>query len=363
MLTRFYNEIKNIFKEDYNSTQIMFIYFWTVFLVVNGLWNIIYTVFLFEIGAEEMAIITLINMIAFFVSGCIVVLKKKVTITLYISTFVICLYTIGCTYYFGYETCSFLILIPLFFAIYTLSISKLKNLIVLFVIITLTHILVIMVRVTLMPKYEINYYYIEGINIYLSVASMLFIVYAKTYGVKYIKTHTEKKLTQLKTQANTDFLTSLWNRTYMEQLFSEEKFTKNAFFVLADIDFFKKINDTYGHVAGDYVLKEVAKEMTSFFREDDKIARWGGEEFLIYIKDIPSFEIINKLEKLRESIYNKKIIFDNNEIKVTITFGVKNINEKEHIMKNIDDADKCLYYGKQNGRNQTVYYDDINLEV
>jgi len=161
-----------------------------------------------------------------------------------------------------------------------------------------------------------------------------------------------KKLFQM---AIKDSLTGLFNRYKFNESLSNEikNFTryKQPFcLIMFDIDFFKKINDTYGHDVGDKVLKGISKIATSIIRETDIVARWGGEEFIILCPHTDLKEGIEIAERLRKRIEN----YDFGIRRVTISVGVAEYNnetEKDFIKK-VDDN---LYKAKKSGRNRVVY--------
>ena len=162
-------------------------------------------------------------------------------------------------------------------------------------------------------------------------------------------------------QSITDPLTSLFTRAYfedylkgqvarMEALEESERYPVSL--VMCDIDFFKKINDRYGHQAGDYVLKIVADLMKQTFRKTDVCCRYGGEEFLVIL---PSANYVNAgiaANKLREAIQNEVIVFEDTHIPVTMSCGVGTINfGKETYDETMARADAALYESKRGGRN------------
>lgn len=148
-----------------------------------------------------------------------------------------------------------------------------------------------------------------------------------------------------------DNLTGLYNRHYMMDSLKEQSNYANSWIAIMDIDNFKKINDVYGHNAGDYVLKELAKILTTV-GEGCTIARWGGEEFLILGSDMS--EDISVLEQLRNKVAEKPIVFEESPIAVTVTIGVSVYNNFVSVDKWIQDADQKLYFGKNNGKNRVV---------
>ena len=163
---------------------------------------------------------------------------------------------------------------------------------------------------------------------------------------------------QLKKEANTDQLTGLFNRRRAYEYLQSVKKTTDSGMVsvaMGDIDFFKKVNDTYGHDAGDEVLKTVAGIMKEKCRSSSVIARWGGEEFLIILPDCNGDNAFIAIERLRNEIQNTVIKVEDSEIKVTMTFGLTEFGITSSIDSVIKEADEKLYYGKTNGRNQVVY--------
>ena len=164
--------------------------------------------------------------------------------------------------------------------------------------------------------------------------------------------------TQTKQLSVTDPLTRLFNRRHFESEFEREykrtkRYKDDLSLAIIDIDFFKKINDTYGHSCGDYVLKEVAYVMNQNFRQTDEIFRYGGEEFVVLLTETPAQTACVPLERLRKKIENYIFRFDNQDIKVTISIGVSSNTDFEKAWEMFDDADRALYEAKNSGRNKT----------
>lgn len=165
--------------------------------------------------------------------------------------------------------------------------------------------------------------------------------------------------------ATTDGLTGLFNhRVFQEKLTDElkrQKRTAGPFaLMLTDIDFFKKVNDTYGHPVGDIVLKGVSKVIRESLRDMDIPARYGGEEFAVILPrtDGPGARII--AERLRQAVQEKTFNADNKSFKVSISIGIAvspvDAKRKEEL---IEKADQALYHAKHNGRNQSVLWSSI----
>ncbi len=163
---------------------------------------------------------------------------------------------------------------------------------------------------------------------------------------------------QIQKAAITDSLTGLLNRRGMHaQLLSEwsriERGTEDAALIIGDIDHFKRFNDVYGHDVGDLVLQAVGKALGSAFREYDKVARWGGEEFLILLPITTSLTNAAALaEKARQIVEEMSIAHGNKSLKVTMSLGVSALNTSSPIDSALKYADNALYRSKENGRNR-----------
>ena len=164
---------------------------------------------------------------------------------------------------------------------------------------------------------------------------------------------------QLDLISKTDPLTGLYNRRYiigkLENELEDYKKTKNNFsIILADIDHFKYINDTFGHNFGDQVLKSVSKNLLATVQDKGIVSRWGGEEFLILLPETNILPAKKLAENIRQSIQNEIIIYDDSPVSVTLTLGVTVNKDLETIDDTIRNSDNALYSGKNNGRNCVV---------
>ena len=165
-----------------------------------------------------------------------------------------------------------------------------------------------------------------------------------------------------------DPLTGLYNRHYLSKISLLEDSGDYFYVVFADIDFFKKVNDTYGHDAGDEVLVNFANLLKHSFKfSQDKILRWGGEEFVIFIKvkdkEIFTDNILKeKLEKIKDKIENMVINNNSDQIQITASFGVCT-NTSLLLEERISFSDQALYYSKENGRNRITFFKDIESLV
>lgn len=173
-------------------------------------------------------------------------------------------------------------------------------------------------------------------------------------------TNQKEMIRKLNKLANYDVLTQVYNRRRLmeeaEKELNKAKSSKNCISVLMiDIDHFKKVNDKYGHLAGDKVIKAITKACKDNLRRDDVIGRYGGEEFIIILPNTEKKDAVKIAERIRVYINELIIEFNKEKINVTVSIGVACAiirNDKINIEKIINEADKGLYYAKNNGRNQ-----------
>lgn len=156
-----------------------------------------------------------------------------------------------------------------------------------------------------------------------------------------------------------DYLTGLFNRRLLNQIFRKyqeiSEFTGQTIsIIITDIDYFKKINDTYGHLAGDAALKHFANILKENLRKSDLVFRIGGEEFLILLPNTTLEEAAKIAESLRAKLELTPLIYDGKTIKLTASFGVAQLKDEQTLNQLIEEADKKLYTAKREGRNRVV---------
>ena len=170
---------------------------------------------------------------------------------------------------------------------------------------------------------------------------------------------------EIERMAITDGLTGLFNhRNFQEKLAAEfrrlERFSAPLSLLLIDIDFFKKINDSYGHPAGDEVLRGVARVIRETVRSVDIPARYGGEEFAALLPGTNHEGALKMAERLRESIEKTRFPFEGKELRVTVSIGAAT-SPHDAVAKEelVEKTDKALYYAKRNGRNRCVPWKEV----
>ncbi|MDA7818084.1 GGDEF domain-containing protein [Sulfurimonas sp.] len=158
--------------------------------------------------------------------------------------------------------------------------------------------------------------------------------------------------------AYTDGLTGLYNRHYLSYYIDNfnVSYRDNKSFSVAfiDLDFFKTINDTHGHMVGDLILKDVSSILMDLTRESDKVFRYGGEEFIIIFREISEQKVFDKVDFMRRIIENTK--FESLEEQMTISAGISNGDYHSNLSEVIEEADKALYQAKNSGRNCVKLY-------
>jgi len=185
-----------------------------------------------------------------------------------------------------------------------------------------------------------------------------------THFLGYLSDITTMKNYQDKLEylSNTDQLTKVKNRLYIDEILQKQyyKYMRNneeCSLILIDIDYFKDINDKYGHIVGDKFLVEFAALLQANIRESDILGRWGGEEFLIILPHATIKQAVKIANTLRKKIANFTFT---DVISKTASFGVSSFSKGTTIMEVLENADKALYKSKEEGRNRVSYLDSIS---
>ncbi|MFK5938718.1 MAG: GGDEF domain-containing protein [Sulfurimonas sp.] len=171
-----------------------------------------------------------------------------------------------------------------------------------------------------------------------------------------IITKLTSQVKNLEEKTNLDAMTKVFNRralsSYLDNICSHKKLPFNLHLLILDIDDFKNVNDTYGHLAGDKVLIFIANTLKKTLRDGDKIFRYGGEEFIIILNRTDYTHCKNTTNRLIKLIRDNKLIYKGNDIQATISVGATKFREGDEPDSLIARADKALYKAKANGKNQ-----------
>lgn len=161
----------------------------------------------------------------------------------------------------------------------------------------------------------------------------------------------------------TDLKTGLFNHSYFvkrleEELFRGRRYKTPTSLILMDVDFFKTLNDTYGHLAGDIILREIARVMKNKLRVEDVLSRFGGEEFTLLLPATPPSTALEIAERLRTAIANTETVYEKDKLKITMSLGCCTSTPLEHLSPTeiLKRADLALYKSKAEGRNCTSFY-------
>ncbi len=186
----------------------------------------------------------------------------------------------------------------------------------------------------------------------------------------------QKKYHQRKEESATDGLTKLYNKVYTEQMLERfikmaERSGKPLSLMMCDIDHFKKVNDTYGHQAGDHVLRIVSSLLQAESRGSDVVGRFGGEEFMTLLPETEMNGVVSLGERFRKIVEATEIIFEDKKIPVTVSLGSSvldpaanaGLEASAKAKKLIAEADTALYFSKRNGRNQLSLFQNLPSEA
>jgi diguanylate cyclase (GGDEF)-like protein len=159
----------------------------------------------------------------------------------------------------------------------------------------------------------------------------------------------------------TDPLTGVANRRHLDEqlaleLARRERYQQPLSVIMTDIDWFKRVNDTYGHAVGDTVLTAFATELSKNIRASDFLARYGGEEFIVLLPNTASEEAVSFAERLREAI--KHLCFKGLELNLTASFGVILVKPNESMAQVVARADKAMYQSKSHGKDRVTLFTD-----
>lgn len=170
-------------------------------------------------------------------------------------------------------------------------------------------------------------------------------------------TELKEKSNLLEYQASHDSLTGLNNRNKFKEIYGKEirrgfRYKNDLSLIIFDLDFFKNINDTYGHQIGDEVLKDISQVVLGNVREHDIVVRWGGEEFLILLPETSLEGSLNVAQKIRMEIEDKE--FSSKNLKLTASFGIASLKDGDDESTLLERTDEALYEAKKSGRNKVV---------
>lgn len=348
MLVEIFNTLK---KENF---------YWTIgfyALMAAGLTHISFIFIFMYLDIYPLVFLNILSVFIYFYSifglGLKTIESKDDSIIGWLVYFELIIHGVMATYYLGLESgfqyyIYTLVFLPFFTSSYSAFIRFLR-------------IVVVILIAILLEVWGVKnqaYITLDSTTLYILHMSNLFIFLFIMGVLSYLYVRSsEEDNNKLLNQNNLDFLTKLFNRRYIinasEQyldIYATEG-TKFALLML-DIDYFKHINDTYGHTCGDDVLIHLSTLLKQSLRSSTIISRWGGEEFLILLSDTNKADLQIIAERLRMYIENSTLVCDDKSIKITVTLGGTVLEQNETFNQLLIRADNALYQGKRNGRNQ-----------
>jgi diguanylate cyclase (GGDEF)-like protein len=173
----------------------------------------------------------------------------------------------------------------------------------------------------------------------------------------------KRLMSTLKESSLKDPMTGLYNRRFLEEYVDTLVATVNRRstilgLMMCDLDFFKQVNDTYGHNVGDTVLKETSAIIRNSVRASDIVVRYGGEEFLVLLKDLKGDEVARIAEKIRDKVAQTKVKISGGFVQKTISIGIAEFpKDTSNFWQGVKYSDVALYKAKQTGRNRVVRFD------
>lgn len=210
-------------------------------------------------------------------------------------------------------------------------------------------------------SYQLNYYN-NKIIFMTTVKILITIMIIFLFGVIIVLNSHKKYINYVsdfvKNETEIDSLTKVYTRKmaekYLSHIMKSHHGEKEKFLIIViDIDDFKKVNDSYGHVIGDEVLRKIAQNMCICINKDDKLFRWGGEEFLLVCKDISNDNKLSFAERILSNVHCVKFQSEQQQFKVTVSMGGTYIKDNDiNYTQAIKRADKALYIAKNNGKNR-----------
>ncbi|GAX60878.1 response regulator receiver modulated diguanylate cyclase [Candidatus Scalindua japonica] len=178
----------------------------------------------------------------------------------------------------------------------------------------------------------------------------------------------KKAQAKMAEMSTVDELTTLYNRRYFIEVLEGEferadRYETEMALIMMDLDYFKKINDSLGHPAGDMVLSDTGKRLRRHVRKSDLACRYGGEEFAVILPNVRKDSIFSAYERFREMVSKQSFKYESKQFHITVSIGIAFSNDAESANDLLAHADQALYQAKETGRNRTVIYNTNAISV
>lgn len=341
---------------------------YSVFSYIISAIHAVFCILFFFMGVNSWSIYNLAIIVFYIICGRIVPNIKRYDILYLIYLVEIVFHSIVATLLVGWDFGFMFYIIGMipcsFYVAFSVAYFKRQLLypILTTIIVTTSIIVVRCLSYFIEPVYVIdNSFYkvfLHILNIFICVGTIFVFSALFSVEVNSIQLKMESEQQNLEDMARIDPLTKFLNRRSMEERLDyaqRNAIVNNVVYslIMTDIDNFKKFNDTYGHDCGDFVLQNIAKIITAQIRAKDSACRWGGEEFLILIPE-DNDATVDIAERIRKSIAEYDFYYEGQSLHVTMTLGVSSYYDNCKVKTLIEIADKRLYKGKNNGKDQVV---------
>ena len=354
--------------DEIKKIKVTFLKSFKLCMALASLLHIFFSILFFIEGIEFLGIFNIFSAIMYFLFFLHYV-KTNLVATIVLTVIEVSLHSTLCAYFIGWKGGFYVYPLSLIPVIYFVSINILRKEIYGHIIIGITvlnyQLTKIITNYRQIAEFEFIFDRIEEplytFNTVCASFIFIFLVYSFLTEMKNIQQDLENKNDVLKNIANIDQLTNISNRRHMNEKlkFIIQNFEKNnEIFSIAicDIDNFKNINDTYGHNCGDIILKAIADILKFNCQKFDiEVCRWGGEEFLILLKNSDLQKSKKICEKILNDIRNYETRYNEEIVKVTMTFGIGEFNPTNNDIEQVlKIADINLYKGKKSTKNGVV---------
>ncbi|MBR4429750.1 MAG: GGDEF domain-containing protein [Clostridiales bacterium] len=315
-----------------------------------------------------LAVFNVVSVIIYVV--CMILCRLRYNMPVYASIILeVNTYTVVSTYYIGIRCGTYFFMfsivpIMIYFGSKMFQGKRRMSLVIMLLLNFAVFVVTYVVFFGIQPVYDVSPVITLILVIFSAFAMIFSVIFYNTiyiYSTENMVINLEEKNKQLSADAHEDALTSLLNRRgflpLVKTLMEGDTYTRFCV-AFCDLDDFKRVNDSYGHDAGDEVLKHAATMIRQELPGCD-VCRWGGEEFVILLKDTDLVSAKGRVERLRKTVESNPTSFFGKQIFVTLTIGLEeyreNYTEPEAVIRK---ADERMYYGKQHGKNIVVFEDN-----
>ena len=315
-----------------------------------------------------LAVFNVVSVIIYVV--CMILCRLRYNMPVYASIILeVNTYTVVSTYYIGIRCGTYFFMfsivpIMIYFGSKMFQGKRRMSLVIMLLLNFAVFVVTYVVFFGIQPVYDVSPVITLILVIFSAFAMIFSVIFYNTiyiYSTENMVINLEEKNKQLSADAHEDALTSLLNRRgflpLVKALMEGDTYTRFCV-AFCDLDDFKRVNDSYGHDAGDEVLKHAATMIRQELPGCD-VCRWGGEEFVILLKDTDLVSAKGRVERLRKTVESNPTSFFGKQIFVTLTIGLEeyreNYTEPEAVIRK---ADERMYYGKQHGKNIVIFEDN-----